>query len=232
VWRWDSDPFGTNQPNQNPGGLGTFSYNLRFPGQYYDSESGLNYNYFRDYDGQTGRYVESDPIGLNGGLNTYAYVENSPIDSSDPVGLLEQCRAGLNALGGNDIGPLHHEFSCWTGPDGKQICRGYGRDTASSIAKAVLGLVGGKILKDDENKTPGSTSCGVDDKNKCMNECASKEWGKLETSTPKYGLIVGKSCQGVNSAVLKRCAAQCKTAVPSAPPTTPLIDGSTFFGPQ
>jgi RHS repeat-associated protein len=66
MWRWETDPFGTAVPNQNPSGLGTFVYNLRLPGQYFDAETGLNYNYFRDYDPATGRYMESDPIGLLG----------------------------------------------------------------------------------------------------------------------------------------------------------------------
>jgi RHS repeat-associated protein len=86
AWRWDSDPFGTTAPNQNPQALGTFVYNPRFPGQYYDSETGLNYNYFRDYDPAIARYVESDPIGLNGGLNVYRYAYSSPLEFIDPFG--------------------------------------------------------------------------------------------------------------------------------------------------
>jgi RHS repeat-associated protein len=216
MWRWDSDPYGTAAANPNPNGQGTFVYNLRFPGQYHQAETGLNYNYFRDYDPQTGRYIESDPVGLGGGINLHAYVSNSPVNAADPTGLLEQCRAGLDALNGNEIGPLHHEFMCWKGADGKEICRGYGRDQTSSIMRAVVGKVSGKILKDDENKTENSTSCGADDKNKCMDDCASNEWRKLESETPKYGLISGESCQSISRNVLQKCATQCKTTVPPA----------------
>ena len=87
VWRWDPDPYGAVAPNQNPYGYGTFVYNLRFPGQYYQAETGLYYNFFRDYDPQTGRYLESDPLGLNGGINTYAYVQGNPMSHVDPMGL-------------------------------------------------------------------------------------------------------------------------------------------------
>ncbi len=88
VWRWDSDPFGTTAANEDPGGGGsTFAYNLRFPGQYYDAETGLHYNYFRDYAPSTGRYIESDLIGLLGGMNLYAYVNSNPILGVDPMGL-------------------------------------------------------------------------------------------------------------------------------------------------
>lgn len=89
AWRWDPDTFGSVAPNQNPAGLGTFIYGLRFPGQYYLPETGLYQNYFRDYDPQTGRYVESDPIGLAGGsLSPYAYVGGAPPNYSDHLGLV------------------------------------------------------------------------------------------------------------------------------------------------
>jgi RHS repeat-associated protein len=89
VWRWDQqEPFGNNVADENPSGLGTFDLPLRLPGQYFDKETGQQYNYFRDcYDPTMGRYCQSDPIGLRGGLNTYAYVSNNPLTSTDPLGL-------------------------------------------------------------------------------------------------------------------------------------------------
>ena len=89
IWRWEEhEPFGNSLANEDPDSDGVkFEYHLRFPGQYFDVETGLHYNYFRDYDPSTGRYVESDPIGLAGGLNTYGYVGGNPVNGVDLFGL-------------------------------------------------------------------------------------------------------------------------------------------------
>jgi len=96
VWKWDQqEPFGDSPADDNPSGAGTFDLALRLPGQYYDKESGLHYNYFRDYDPNLGRYGESDPIGVRVGLNTYAYGLGSPQRFADPYGLAVELTAGL-----------------------------------------------------------------------------------------------------------------------------------------
>jgi RHS repeat-associated protein len=100
-WQWKYSAFGDEQPtlalnrfvntsvNPNPGTTTTpaVTYNARYPGQYADKESGLNYNYFRTYNAETGRYTQADPIGLEGGWNRFGYVEGNALRETDTLGL-------------------------------------------------------------------------------------------------------------------------------------------------
>jgi RHS repeat-associated protein len=101
AWQWAFSAFGDEQPttaknrfvdpattpNAGSTTVADVTFNLRYPGQYFDRESGLHYNYFRSYDAKTGRYSQSDPIGLAGGWNRFAYAESNPLINSDPLGL-------------------------------------------------------------------------------------------------------------------------------------------------
>ncbi|MBN6714941.1 DUF4329 domain-containing protein [Pseudomonas capsici] len=88
LWRWNSDAYGVGSPEEDVDGDGkATTVALRFPGQIYDAQAQLNYNYYRDYNPETGRYVQSDPIGLEGGLNTYVYVQGNPVRWTDFYGL-------------------------------------------------------------------------------------------------------------------------------------------------
>jgi RHS repeat-associated protein len=83
------EPFGFSTPDEDLSGLGTFDLPHDYPRQYFEKGTNLHYNYFRDYDSAIGRYVQSDPIGLDGGLNTYAYVDSAPLSATDPLGLVK-----------------------------------------------------------------------------------------------------------------------------------------------
>jgi RHS repeat-associated protein len=88
VWTANYEAFGKAVTQEDPDQDGDrFELNLRFPGQYADAESGTYYNYRRDYDPETGRYLTSDPIGQAGGINTYLYAQGNPIVMTDPLGL-------------------------------------------------------------------------------------------------------------------------------------------------
>jgi RHS repeat-associated protein len=83
AWKAVYTPFGGAVTS-----IATVENPFRFPGQYYDPETGLHYNYFRYYNPQTGRYITPDPIGLEGGTNLFAYAGNNSINAIDPLGLI------------------------------------------------------------------------------------------------------------------------------------------------
>jgi RHS repeat-associated protein len=119
VWRWDQqEPFGVSVPDENPSALGAFEFPLRFPGQYADKETNLFYNYSRDYDPYLGRYQQSDPIGLTGGLNTYLYVGAMPLSKADPLGL----QPNQNNMSNQGRFPSQfYTMACWNRAKAKMI---------------------------------------------------------------------------------------------------------------
>ena len=100
VWRWENThAFGANLPDEDPDGNNqSFEYHPRFPGQYFDKETSLHYNYFRYYEPEIGRYISPDPIGLMGGMNVWGYVGQNPMHLTDSDGLLPDAIADLGFI--------------------------------------------------------------------------------------------------------------------------------------
>jgi RHS repeat-associated protein len=180
VWRWDSDPFGVAIPNQNPVGLGVFNYNLRNPGQYFDGETGLNYNYFRDYDGQTGRYTESDPLGLAGAsYSTYAYEGGNPVSGIDPLGLATLV-IGSGPIASN---PGGHVALAFTG----QGVYSYG--TAEPYGASTTGYIEAALANRSVTLTVLNTTPAQEE---VMRKVYAKHYGPHS----KYSVIYGHDCAG------------------------------------
>ena len=105
AWQWAYSAFGDEQPTigakrftsetttptTGATSIPEVTFNLRYPGQYFDKETKLHYNYFRTYAPGTGRYTQGDPIGLNGGWNRFGYAEQNPLFLTDPNGLCPMC---------------------------------------------------------------------------------------------------------------------------------------------
>ncbi len=188
VWSIDTTPFGevVNETAQ-------VDQPVRFPGQYSDGESGLYYNYFRDYDPSLGRYIESDPIGLAGGLNTYGYVVNNPLRYIDFLGL--DATDWNNTSGGRSVmdGPTNGNWGgkCWGG--GQYSCGGEGNGDAPPVDSADV--------------------CAMEH-DLCWGECESD-------SECKEGDEGEQSCKDTCDAEFKQCLLNIDTTDPKKWPNPP-----------
>jgi RHS repeat-associated protein len=173
LWWRDQTPFGQTVAE------GGFSVNpLRFPGQYADVESGLAYNYFRDYDPALGRYIQSDPIGLGGGLNTYGYVGGNPVSYVDPTGMQSSPPPGVpyphedipggpwtwspnpqNSRGGEFVGskqPRGPRTTCTYAPPGPNNPEPYWKIVSPGGQKQRYNMEGEEITADEAHPGPGT----------------------------------------------------------------------------
>gem|GEM_PF-1977971 len=220
VWRWPlvtdpslgSNAFGNQAAIVDPDANSVVTFfSLRFPGQQYEANSGLHYNYFRDYEPSTGRYVESDPIGLRGGISTYGYVGGSPIAQIDPKGLTAwRCRRPLcpegtiNCTSGERGPPVaNHSYLCVTRLDGSIECGGQSTDDWG------VHPTPGRPTRPNEDSY-NERSCDVvdDDSNRCVEACLLTNFPKPR---PTYAYNpAGADCHEWMDDLLWGCRAHCR----------------------
>jgi RHS repeat-associated protein len=177
VWQARYAAYGAAVVNADVDGNGVaIAYNQRLPGQYADSESALSYNYFRYYDPAVGRYAESDPIGLEGGVNAYAYVDGNPISEIDPLGQM--------GFGGGGSATRGHVVPRppW---NGNMLWQGFTRQDGVCSVPGCLG----KAMNANPNIL---ACCQAHDDCYTANQCNASSW---------IGTLMGVSheCQQCNS---------------------------------
>nr|WP_169741349.1 RHS repeat protein [Andreprevotia chitinilytica] len=211
VWRWDGEAFGNSLPNQDPSNLGQqFIYNLRFPGQYYDVETGHHYNYFRDYDSVLGRYTTSDPIGLKGGsYSTYTYAGNEPTKYTDKNGLIVPLLAipGLCAGGGCEaaaalIGGL------WSMSNNNQ-----NSGSSGGVWDDIGTVVPPSVVDDRINPAAGAGASSSGGGGDCKKECElayQREVAECKIASLLWNKAAGSVCYAVALTRRNNCLKNCK----------------------
>jgi len=219
VWEATYRPFG--EIDVNP--YSNVVNNFRLPGQYLDHETGLHYNYFRDYHRGIGRYVEPDPIGLRGGINMYAYCMNNPVNMTDPSGQFGFAGVVIGTISGGIAGFVAgaQAGNIWAGViggAGGALIGGFvggvgGFAFSPKVGAMVGGIVGGLI---------GGASGGVIAK-KIEDQNASTEEKLLATAKGAgIGLIVGTTGGLIGAAGLSIGATGYAVDLAGAVITTPI----------
>jgi len=161
-----------------------------------------HYNYFRDYDATLGRYIESDPIALQGGLNTFAYTDGNPLIGYDTRGTeTAMCTRRLNNVPIR-VGPLFHQYICV--PDGKggKTCGGLGPSGSMRDSP-------GKVEYESSDSQSKSQCKKVADDDKCLEDCIQK---KFREGPPNYSVDLshGDNCQTWADRAFITCQAECR----------------------
>jgi len=172
TWQANYDTFGKAIVDPSS----TVNNPLRFAGQFYDSETGTHYNYFRDYDPLRGGYIQSDPIGLKAGVNFYTYAEQNPVLAYDPYGLLSSCcqQAKQMILQNPKNKGAHGTVVCCYGK--KESCV-WSEQGATMAPDTIIRKC--KIAHEDKHQEQGACQCecdqvcllGVPTKDKNKSEC-------------------------------------------------------------
>jgi len=175
TWPWTQNPFGEKAAS----GVGGYTLNLRFPGQYFDAETGLIYNLHREYEPGSGRYIESDPLGLKAGVSTYGYVYQRPLAITDSSGLI--------AIFGYWCGPN------WTGGIVEQFDPNH-----TNLYRPPVDMLDTLCKEHDEcyHNCREGYPCNKDARGACMTRCdralalgIMHEWSSTWQDTPFTGYI-------------------------------------------
>ena len=198
AWQWAYSAFGEEKPttaktrfanadlNQSFGttNVPAVTFNLRYPGQYFDQETGLHYNWHRSYSATLGRYTQADPIGLDGGWNRFGYVDSNPLSFIDPKGLDYWMEGSVKGEGGYPF----HQSICVGKYSGGRLCISFGvaEDNCTMDCK-------GEVYEDTSAAGPlvagrfRSTSAAQDNEIKAY-------FNSLTGKTGRYYLL-GNSCR-------------------------------------